>query len=69
MSHSKKQNIEKKLNFLKFILLTLFIALLFFLIGNIIFFSKQTFFPSDFRGNIDLKKEMNDVLFKESEAS
>ena len=64
MSPSKKQNIKKKLDVVKFILLTILLGLIFVLVANIILYhEKNEVQPLDLRENVDLNKELKDVFF------
>lgn len=69
MSPSKKQSIQKKLNILKFILLTCFLALIFFLMANVVIYTRnESLNPTqapDLREKIDLKGEINSIFSKE----
>ena len=70
MSLSRKQSIQKKLNAVKFVLFTIAIGLIFFLVGSIIFYTKiqeseGTLTPSDFREEVDLKQEIGDIFFSD----
>lgn len=64
MSPSKKQNIKKKLDVVKFVLLTILLGLIFVLVANIILYhEKNATKPLDLREKVDLKQELNNVFF------
>lgn len=64
MSPSKKQNIKKKLDVVKFVLLTILLGLIFVLMANIILYhEKNAAKPLDLREKVDLKEELKGVFF------